>query len=121
MVQRKNSIPPTENMKQILKIETFYVKPPVNTDEILNDLDWSRQIKCTCKGRFDTLECHQIIFPTFANNFMSSTRRIKSTNSGLHRTNVATTQKLMTIVVLIFLLCGIWMPVLLAILSVSQT
>ena len=26
-----------ENMKQILKIETFYVKPPVNTDEILDE------------------------------------------------------------------------------------
>ena len=30
-------------MKQTLRIETFYVKPPVNTDEILNDLDWFRR------------------------------------------------------------------------------
>ena len=43
MVQRKNSIPPTENMKQILKIETFYVKPPVNTNEILDNLNWFRR------------------------------------------------------------------------------
>ena len=34
-------------MKQILKIETFYVKPPVNTDEILADLDWYHH----CDGR----------------------------------------------------------------------
>ena len=47
MVQRRNSIPPIENMKQILKIETFYVKPPVNTDEILADLDWYHH----CDGR----------------------------------------------------------------------
>ena len=50
MVQRKNSIPPTENMKQILKIETFYVQPPVNTDEILNDLDWSRKSNAPVKA-----------------------------------------------------------------------
>tara|TARA_A100001388_G_scaffold266475_1_gene239606 strand:+ start:125 stop:601 length:477 start_codon:yes stop_codon:yes gene_type:complete len=30
-------------MKQTLRIETFYVKPPVNIDEILNDLDWFRR------------------------------------------------------------------------------
>ena len=30
-------------MKQILKIETFYVKPPVNIDEILDSLDWYRR------------------------------------------------------------------------------
>ena len=30
-------------MKQTLRIETFYVKPPVNTNEILNDLDWFRR------------------------------------------------------------------------------
>ena len=47
MVWRRNSIPPTENMKQILKIETFYVKPPVNTNEILADLDWYHH----CDGR----------------------------------------------------------------------
>ena len=34
-------------MKQILKIETFYVKPPVNTNEILADLDWYHH----CDGR----------------------------------------------------------------------
>ena len=27
-------------MKQNLRIETFYVRPPVNTDEILDSLDW---------------------------------------------------------------------------------
>ena len=43
MVQRNNSILHTENMKQNLKIETFYVKPPVNTDEILDNLDWYRR------------------------------------------------------------------------------
>ena len=43
MVWRNNSILHTENMKQTLRIETFYVKPPVNTDEILNDLDWFRR------------------------------------------------------------------------------
>ena len=43
MVQRRNSIPPIENMKQILKIETFYVKPPVNTNEILDSLNWFRR------------------------------------------------------------------------------
>ena len=43
MVWRTNSILHTENMKQTLRIETFYVKPPVNTDEILNDLDWFRR------------------------------------------------------------------------------
>ena len=32
-----------ENMKQTLRIETFYVKPPVNTNEILDDLDWQRR------------------------------------------------------------------------------
>ena len=30
-------------MKQTLRIETFYVKPPVNTDEILDSLDWYRR------------------------------------------------------------------------------
>ena len=30
-------------MKQILKIERFYVKPPVNTTEFLNELDWYRR------------------------------------------------------------------------------
>ena len=30
-------------MKQTLRIETFYVKPPVNTNEILDDLDWQRR------------------------------------------------------------------------------
>ena len=40
MAQRRNCIIPTENMKQNLRIETFYVKPPVNTDEILDNLDW---------------------------------------------------------------------------------
>ena len=34
---------PIGNMKQILKIETFYVKPPVNTNEILDSLDWYRR------------------------------------------------------------------------------
>jgi len=43
MVWRNNSILHIENMKQTLRIETFYVKPPVNTDEILNDLDWFRR------------------------------------------------------------------------------
>ena len=43
MVWRNNSILHIENMKQILKIETFYVKPPVNTDEILDSLDWYRR------------------------------------------------------------------------------
>ena len=50
MAQRRNCIIPTENMKQILKIETFYVKPPVNTDEILNDLDWSRKSNAPVKA-----------------------------------------------------------------------
>ena len=40
MQQRRNCIIPTENMKQNLRIETFYVRPPVNTDEILDSLDW---------------------------------------------------------------------------------
>ena len=40
MAQRRNCIIPTENMKQNLRIETFYVRPPVNTDEILDSLDW---------------------------------------------------------------------------------
>lgn len=40
MQQRRNCIIPTENMKQNLRIETFYIKPPVNTDEILDNLDW---------------------------------------------------------------------------------
>ena len=39
-----------ENMKQILKIETFYVKPPVNTDEILEDLDWCRRSEAPVKA-----------------------------------------------------------------------
>ena len=43
MAQRRNCIIPTENMKQNLRIETFYVKPPVNTDEILDNLDWYRR------------------------------------------------------------------------------
>ena len=43
MVWRTNSILPTENMKQNLRIETFYVKPPVNTSEILDNLDWFRR------------------------------------------------------------------------------
>ena len=43
MVWRNNSILHIENMKQTLRIETFYVKPPVNTNEILNDLDWFRR------------------------------------------------------------------------------
>ena len=43
MVWRTNSILPTENMKQNLRIETFYVKPPVNKDEILDNLDWFRR------------------------------------------------------------------------------
>ena len=43
MEQRRNCIIPIGNMKQILKIETFYVKPPVNTDEILDSLDWYRR------------------------------------------------------------------------------
>ncbi len=43
MVWRNNSILPTENMKQNLRIETFYVKPPVNTSEILDNLDWFRR------------------------------------------------------------------------------
>ena len=30
-------------MKQNLRIETFYVKPPVNTSEILDNLDWFRR------------------------------------------------------------------------------
>ena len=40
MAQKRNCIIPTENMKQNLRIETFYVRPPVNTDEILDSLDW---------------------------------------------------------------------------------
>ncbi len=43
MVWRRNSIPPTENMKQILTVEKFYVQPPVNKDEILDSLDWYRR------------------------------------------------------------------------------
>ncbi len=43
MQQRRNCIIPTENMKQNLRIETFYVKPPVNTSEILDNLDWFRR------------------------------------------------------------------------------
>ena len=50
MVWRNNSILHIENMKQILKIETFYVKPPVNTDEILEDLDWCRRSEAPVKA-----------------------------------------------------------------------
>ena len=50
MVQRKNSILHTEIMKQNLKIETFYVKPPVNTNEILEQLDWYRRSDAPVKA-----------------------------------------------------------------------
>ena len=50
MEQRRNCIIPIGNMKQILKIETFYVKPPVNTDEILEDLDWCRRSEAPVKA-----------------------------------------------------------------------
>ena len=43
MVLNEDYMLHTENMKQILKIETFYVRPPVNIDEILDDLDWYRR------------------------------------------------------------------------------
>ena len=43
MVLNEDYMLHTENMKQILKIETFYVKPPVNIDEILDSLDWYRR------------------------------------------------------------------------------
>ena len=31
------------NVKDLLTIETFYVRPPVNNKEILNDLNWCRR------------------------------------------------------------------------------
>ena len=50
MVLNEDYMLHTENMKQILKIETFYVKPPVNTDEILEDLDWCRRSEAPVKA-----------------------------------------------------------------------
>ena len=50
MQQRRNCIIPTENMKQNLRIETFYVRPPVNTDEILDSLDWYRRSDAPVKA-----------------------------------------------------------------------
>ena len=120
MQQRRNCIIPTENMKQNLRIETFYVRPPVNTDEILDSLDWYHRSDAPVKASLtDWYMFDQ--FPDLCRQLNVLYRTIKSKTSGLHRMNVATTQKLITIVVLIGLLCGIWMPVLLAIRSVSQT
>ena len=37
-------------MKQNLKIETFYIQPPVNTDEILDNLNWYRRSDAPVKA-----------------------------------------------------------------------
>ena len=50
MVLNEDYMLHTENMKQNLRIETFYVKPPVNTDEILEQLDWYRRSDAPVKA-----------------------------------------------------------------------
>ena len=107
-------------MKQILKIETFYVKPPVNTDEILDSLDWYRRDDRPVQADLTDWNVSQYLHLTYVIKSMSSARTTKFKIFGSRPMDVAIMQKLMTILILIGLLCGIWMPVFLAIRSTPQ-
>ena len=120
MVLNEDYMLHTENMKQNLRIETFYVKPPVNTDEILEQLDWYRRSDAPVKADLTDWNVSKY-FPDLCNQLNVLYPNHEIQDLWVASMDVATIQKLTTILILIGLLCGIWMPVLTAVLLRSQT